>query len=63
MLKTALASLALAVLVTGLSMTTVDAKPKKKVAAAAPGSCAASPYMRDESRFWACYNAPMKKKK
>jgi hypothetical protein len=62
MLKTALASLALAVLVTGLSMTTVDAKPKKKVTAA-PGSCTASPYMRDESRFWACYNAPMKKKK
>jgi hypothetical protein len=61
MLKTALSSLALAVLVTGLSMTTVDAKPKKKVTAA-PGSCAASPYMRDESRFFVCYNTATKKK-
>lgn len=53
MLKTAFSMLALAVLVTGVGMTSVDAKPKKRVAAAA--GCTASMAMRDESRFWACY--------
>ena len=52
MLKTAFCSLALAVLLAGLSMTPVDAKAKKRVAAAA--GCTASALMRDESRFWAC---------
>jgi succinate dehydrogenase/fumarate reductase flavoprotein subunit len=52
MLKTAFCSLALAVLLAGLSMTPVDAKAKKRVAAAT--GCTASALMRDESRFWAC---------
>jgi hypothetical protein len=60
MLKTAFCSLALAVLLAGLSMTPVDAKakktaevkPKKRVAVAT--GCTASALMRDESRFWAC---------
>jgi hypothetical protein len=52
MMKTAFSILALAVLAAGVGMTSVDAAPKKRVAAAT--GCTASALMRDESRFWAC---------
>ncbi len=56
MRKTALSALAFAVLLTGLSIGTAYAKhhhKRKPVVSAA--ACTASPLMRDETRFWACY--------
>jgi hypothetical protein len=60
MLKIVASSLAAAVLFVGLSVSAVDAKTKKaKAKKVEVASCAASPLMRDESRFSTCW--PMKK--
>jgi hypothetical protein len=60
MLKIVASSLAAAVLFTGLSVSAVDAKTKKaKAKKVEVATCAASPLMRDETKFATCW--PMKK--
>jgi hypothetical protein len=56
MLKIVASSLAAAVLFTGLSMSAADAKTKKvKAKKVEVATCAASPIMRDESKFATCW--------
>ena len=59
-MKIVASSLAVAVLFAGLSVSAADAKTKKaKAKKAEVATCAASPIMRDESKFSTCW--PMKK--